>query len=135
MDINSVPQDNISTYGKAKKAIYAKAANGKLQTICSTGWNVEETVTTQALQDMNEHTKKALKEVKSAKKSPLYYYMYKKRMDLLLLSQVTGFFKWRIKRDFNPKVFFKMKTSRLLVYCDVLGIELDDIKRFPIERV
>ena len=135
MDINSVPQDNISTYGKAKKAIYAKGANGKLQTTCSTGWNVEETVTTQALQDMSEHTQKALKEVKSGKKSPLYYYMYEKRMDLLLLSQVTGFFKWRIKRDFDPKVFAKMKTSRLLEYCDVFGIELDDIKRLPIERV
>ncbi len=135
MDVNNVPQDNISTYGKAKKAIYAKGENGKLQTTCSTGWNVEETVTTQALQDMNEHMQKAFEEVKSGKKSPLYYYMYKKRMDLLLLSQVTGFFKWRIKRDFDPKVFAKMKTSRLLEYCDVFGIELDDIKRLPIERV
>jgi len=133
MDINSVPQDNISTHKKAKKAIYAKDRNGKLQTISSTGWNVEETVTTQAIEDINEHKQRALEEVKSGKKSPLYYYMYEKRMDLLILSQMTGFFKWTIKRDFNPKVFAKMKTSRLLEYCDVLGIELDDIKELPNE--
>ena len=133
MDINSVPQDNISTHKKEKKAIYAKDTNGKLQTISSTGWNVEETVTTQAIEDINEHMLKALEEVKSGKKSPLYYYMYKKRMDLLLLSQMTSFFKWTIKRDFNPKVFAKMKTSRLLEYCDVLGIELDEIKDLPNE--
>lgn len=133
MDINSVPQDNISTHKKEKKAIYAKDINGKLQTISSSGWNVEETVTTQAIEDINEHMQIALQEVKSGKKSPLYFYMYKKRMDLALLSQMTGFYKWTIKKDFDPEVFAKMKTSRLLQYCDVLGIELDDIKELPNE--
>jgi hypothetical protein len=135
MDTKSVPQDNSSTYAKMKKAIYAKAENGKVQSVSSSGWVVEETVTRQALDDIEEKIKEAYLKVKEGKYSPLYYYMYNKRMDLSILSQATGFFRWSIKRDFNPKRFMKIKTTRLLVYCDVLGIEEDDIKRLPYAQV
>ena len=60
--------------------------------------------------------------------------MYKQRMDLSLLSQATGFFKWRIKRDFEPKVFSKIKQSRLKEYCEVLGVSLKEIKELPNEQ-
>lgn len=133
MDTKSVPQDNSSTYAKMKKAIYAKAENGKVQSVSSSGWVVEETVTRQALDDIEEKIKEAYFKVKEGKYSPLYFYMYKQRMDLCLLSQATGFFQWSIKRDFNPKRFMKIKTTRLLVYCDVLGIEEEEIKRLPHE--
>ncbi len=133
MDTKSVPQDNSSTYAKMKKAIYAKAEDGKVQSVSSSGWIVEETVTRQALDDIEEKIKDAYLKVKEEKYSTLYYYMYKQRMDLSLLSQATGFFKWTIKRDFNPKKFMRIKTCRLLTYCDVLGIDEQEIKRLPCE--
>ncbi len=129
----NVPQDDSSTYAKMKKTIYAKDSDGKMLGISSSGWEVEETVTRQALDDIQEHTKEAFLEVKEGRKSTLYYYMYAKKMDLLLLSQATGFFKWTIKKDFNPKYFSKIKQSRLEVYCDVLGVEIDEIRRLPNE--
>jgi ssDNA-specific exonuclease RecJ len=131
MDINSVPQDNSTTYANMKKALYAQDKDGKLKTVSSSGWEVEELVTTQALEDIDNSIKEAYELVKSGKYSTLYYHMYASRMDLLVLSQSTGFFQWTIKRDFKPEIFGKIKEKRLSQYCDVLGVSLDDIKVLP----
>jgi len=133
LEKKSVPQDDSSTYAKMKKTIFAKNRDGRIRGFSSSGWDVEETVTRQALDDIENSAKKSFIEVKSGRKSPLYFYMYKQKMDLLLLSQTTGFFKWTIKRDFEPEIFAEIKESRLLVYCDALGIGLDEIKELPSE--
>ncbi len=135
MKLENVPQDDSSTYAKMKKTIYAKDSKGNIQGKSSNGWEVEETVTRQALDDIQEHIKEAFWEVKNGNKSTLYFYMYKQKMDLTLLAQVTGFFKWTIKKDFDPKVFAKIKQNRLEEYCDVLGVEIDAIKELPNEPV
>ena len=67
MDINDVPQDNSSTYANMKKALYVKDKEGKATSVASSGWEVEETVTKQALEDINEHIKEAYYEVKNGK--------------------------------------------------------------------
>ncbi|MCF6173712.1 MAG: hypothetical protein L3J44_08045 [Campylobacteraceae bacterium] len=131
MEIKNVPQDDSSTYGEMKKAIYAKNQNGKIQSIGSSGWDVEEVVTQQAIDDLKASEKEAYKEVLDGKKSPLYYHMYKVRMDLTALAGSTGFFKWSIKRDFKPKVFKKISEKRLKIYCDVMGKTLQEIKELP----
>jgi len=131
MDINSVPQDESSTYASMKKAIYASDEEGKLTSVASSGWDVEEIATKMALDDIDESIKEAYEEVKAGKKSPLYYHMYASRMDLLVLSQSSGFFQWSIKRHFKPEVFSKLSEKKLLEYCDVLGITLDEIKVLP----
>lgn len=131
MDIKSVPQDDSTTYAKMEKIIYATTDDGKLQSVSSTGWDVEELVTQQALDDIDESIKEAYKLAKSGQKSPLYYHMYASRMDLVVLSQSTGFFQWTIKKDFKPDVFARLSEKRLLEYCDVLGKTLDEIKELP----
>ncbi len=128
MEINNVPQDNSSTYANNKKAIYA-LDDGKAKVVASSGWDAEETATKQALQDLDNSAKEAYCEVKNGSKSPLYYYMYSARMDLDLLAQTTGFFKWTIKRDFKPEIFTKMKEERSEMYADVLGVSVDNLKR------
>lgn len=128
MDINSVPQDDSSTYANNKKAIYAKSENGEIKVVGSTGWNVEETVTKQALEDLEHSAYEAYCEVKKSIKSPLYYYMYKERMDLQLLAETTGFFKWTISRDFKPEIFNKMSNKRLSVYADALGKTIEELQ-------
>ncbi len=122
MDVKSVPQDNSSTYAKNKKAIYAKDEDGTIRVVGSTGWSAEETVTKQALEDLLEHEREAYCAVKRGEKSPLYYYMYAVRMDLQVLSEATGFFKWSIKRDFKPNIFAKIGQKRLSVYAEAMGI-------------
>ena len=134
MDINSVPQDDSATYAKMKKAIYAKDADGKMTTVGSSGWEVEEIATTAALDDMQESIEEAYRLVKAGKKSPLYFHMYNERMDIVVLAQSTGFFQWSIKRDFKPEVFAKISEKRLLTYCDVLGKTPKEIQTLPEEK-
>jgi hypothetical protein len=131
MDINNVPQDESSTYASMKKALYAKDENGKVQNVASSGWDVEETVTRQALDDLEESTKEAYELVKSGQYSTLYYHMYDARMDLLVLAQSTGFFQWSIKRDFKPEVFKNIKSKRLSVYSDAMGKSEEELKTLP----
>lgn len=131
MKIENVPQDHSSTYGDMKKAIYAKSGDGKIKSVGSSGWDAEEVVTKQAIDELDENAKEAYEEVKSGKKSSLYYHMYEARMDLAVLSQSTGFFKWTIKRDFRPEVFKKMSEKRLSVYCEALGKNKQEIKELP----
>jgi len=128
MDIKNVPQDDSSTYAKNKKAIYAKDEDGSLKVIGSSGWNVEEEVTKQALDDLKQSAEDAYCKVKKGEKSTLYYYMFALRMDLQLLSEITGFFKWTIKRDFKPSIFEKISDKRLSVYAEAMGKENKDLK-------
>lgn len=128
MDINSVPQDNSSTYANNKKAIYAKDDDGSVKVVGSSGWEAEEIATKQVLEDLEGSAIEAYCEVKKGLKSPLYYYMYAIRMDLQLLADATGFFQWSIKRDFKPEVFTKIKNKRLSVYSEVLGKTNEELK-------
>lgn len=128
MEADSVPQDSSSTYANNKKAIYAKDQKGKIRVVGSSGWIAEETVTKQALSDLEERALRAYCMVKSGEKSPLYYYMYAERMDLDLLAQSTGFFKWRVKRDFKPNVYAKISEKRLRVYADALGRSVENLR-------
>lgn len=128
MEIEKVPQDNISTFDNNKKAMYAVDKEGKVKVVSSSGWSVEEIVTKQALEDLYEHEKSAYHEVQEGKKSPLFYHMYAQRMDLQLLADATGFFQWSIKRDFQPQRFAKLKEKRLQVYAEALGLSIQELK-------
>lgn len=131
MDINSVPQDDSSTYASHKKAIYAVGEDGKVGVVTSSGWEVEEAATKQALNDLQEHAKEAYEIVKSGEKSALYFHMYDVRMDLQVLSESTGFFKWTINKDFNPEKFAKISEKRLSVYSEAMGKTSEELKELP----
>ena len=131
MDVNSVPQDDSSTYAKHKKAIYAVGDDGKVGVVGSSGWEVEEAATKQALNDLQEHAREAYEIVKRGEKSTLYFHMYDVRMDLQVLSESTGFFKWTINKDFNPEKFAKIRDKRLEVYSEAMGKTPQELKELP----
>ena len=131
MDINSVPQDDSSTYAKNKKAIYAVGEDGKVGVVTSSGWEVEEAATKQALNDLEEHAQEAYEIVKNGEKSALYFHMYDVRMDLQVLSESTGFFKWTINKDFHPEKFAKISDKRLSVYSEAMGKTPQELKELP----
>ena len=126
-----VPQEGNKTLDGVKKAVYATNKNGEYGTVASKGWEVEEIVTSQAVEEFERLAKEVLKRAKASKASPLEYHMYHNRMDLSLLSQATGFFKWTIKRDFTPKIFKKMSDKRAESYASVLGISTTMLKTLP----
>lgn len=128
MDKNNVPQDNSSTYANNKKAIYARDEDGSVKVVRSSGWTVEEAVTKLALEDLEEYAAEAYCEVKNGLKAPLYYHMYAIRMDLQVLADSTGFFKWTVRRDFTPEVFARISKKRLAVYAEAMGKTSEELK-------
>lgn len=131
MDIKHVPQDDISTYAKNKKAIYATDENGEYCVIASSGWDVEGEATLQALDALKKQADEAYQAVVLGEKSALYYHMYAQRMDLCVLAQSIGTFQWRIKRHFRPSVFNKLSDKWLALYADTLGLDIKLIKTLP----
>ena len=131
MKANNVPQDHISTYANNKKAIYATDEEGHYGVIASSGWDVEEEATKQALHELERLAEDAYEEVERGDASPLFYHMYAQRMDLQVLSQTTGMFQWRIKRHFKPEIFAKLDDDFLARYSDVLGMSVDELKVLP----
>ncbi|MBL4902183.1 MAG: hypothetical protein JKY62_05995 [Desulfocapsa sp.] len=131
MEQHQVPQDNISTYASNKKAMYATDRSGSYNVVASSGWEVEEEATMQAVQELERLAGKAYAQVTKGEKSPLLYHMYDKRMDLQVLSESTGLFKWRIKRHFKPAVFWKLSKKMLNRYANALGIAMDELRELP----
>ena len=131
MKQEEVPQENNKTLAGNKKAVYATGNDGKYNTIASDGWEVEEIVTSQAVEEFERLASDALVKAQSKEISILQYHMFKNRMDLALLSQSTGFFQWTIKRDFKVNKFNIMSKKRAFTYAEVMGISIDELKSIP----
>jgi hypothetical protein len=131
MKQEEVPQENNKTLAGVKKAVYATNEKGDYGTIASKGWEVEEIVTSQAVEEFQRLANDALEKAQKSEASVLAYHMFNNRMDLALLSQTTGFFKWTIKRDFKTSKFNKMSNERALIYAEVMGISIDELRSIP----
>lgn len=132
MKKTDVPQDSDnSTYGGVRKLIYATNDKGEYEGVKSSGWSVEADATRSALQLINQQCDQAWLNVRTHKTSPLEYYMYYRRMDVALLAQTSGFFKWQIRRHLRPTIFAKLGTKVLTRYSEALEIDIDQLKQLP----
>lgn len=128
---DDVPQHKSSTYAGHKKVLYAKNAEGSYETVQSSGWDVEEAATLDAVEQYRLWADEAAVAVRRGEVSPLMYHMYACRMDLPLLSQVSGVWRWRIRRHFKPPVFAGLSDTLLQRYADVFNIPLAELKKLP----
>ena len=126
---SDVPQEGNATLGGHRKALYARGADGKLQIVQSAGWEVEEIVTRQAVDDLDRLAEEARLRVNSGLTSALEYHMHKARMDVPLLAQTTGLWQWRIRRHFRPAVFASLSTALRQRYADAMGLTVDQLNK------
>jgi hypothetical protein len=131
VDVNEVPQEGNRTLGSHRKALYAKDADGKMVIVPSRGSEVDETVTMQAVERMHAQAEEARSRALAGQTSPLEYWMYARRMDVALLSQVTGVWQWRIRRQFDPQRFERLSESQLSRYAEALGLTSDQLRALP----
>jgi hypothetical protein len=131
MDVGDVPQEGNCTMGGHRRAMYARDKDGRIIIVPSRGGEVDETVTLQALDLIREMTEAAKARVLAGESSPLEYWMYAQRLDLPQLSQVTGIWKWRIRRHFKPERFAKLSADILQRYADVMGITVGQLRKLP----
>ena len=128
MDHNKVPQDNSRTYGGHRKLLYATDHDGNYVGVRSTGWEVEEIATGSALDLLAQQQQDAWQRAQRGETSPLEYYMVYRRMDLALLSQTSGIWRWRIRRHFRPAIYRKLDSSLLARYSEALGIDMATLR-------
>jgi len=127
-----VPQDSEnSCYGGERKLIYAMDDLGDFVGVKSTGWTVEAEATHRALELIHRQCEDSWSRAQRGETSALEYYMCYRRMDLALLSQTTGLFKWRIRRHFKPPIYARLKDTLLARYAQALEFEIDTLKQLP----
>jgi hypothetical protein len=131
MKIKDIPQDNASALGGETKVIYAESDSGRIEIAQTTGWEVEEQVLDQALDEIHRLAKEAYARVAAGTTSPLEFHMYNQRMDLPMLAQAVGRFQWMVKRDFDPSRFARLSDQKLSRYADVMGLDVASLRRLP----
>lgn len=125
---DEVPQDGNVTLDGHRKAVYARGADGRVHVVQSAGWEVEEIVTRQAVEDLEQLAETARQRALCGKASPLEYHMYRARMDIPLLAQTSGIWQWRIRRHCRPDIFARLRPAVLARYASALGISVDQLK-------
>jgi len=124
-----VPQEGNATLAGHRKAVYAVADDGRLRLVPSRGWEAEEIVTRQAIDDLERHARDARARALAGKASPLEYHMYRARMDVALLSQATGIWRWRVRRHFDPRAFARLSPAFRRRYAEALGVSVEALGR------
>lgn len=131
MDIEAVPQEGNATLGGHRKLMYARDGRGHGVTIGSQGWEAEEICTMHAVDAIAAQAVDARARAEAGRASPLEYWMYARRMDVALLSQVSGVWQWRVRRHLRPAVFARLSARQVARYAQALGLAPAELGRLP----
>lgn len=113
------------------KALYAVDETGKYALVRSAGWEAEEIVLTQAIEEYERLAGDAYLRAQQGLASPLEYHMYRRRMDLLVLSQSVGLFRWQVRRHLRPGAFSRLSVRVRERYAEVLGLSPTALDTLP----
>ncbi|MCF2487294.1 hypothetical protein [Dyadobacter sp. CY347] len=130
MKKEDLPQDPGALEKFTREVCYVKNADGKYETALSRGWEVKKQALDSAWDDVNERIEDARKAVANGEKSPIYYFMELRLMDLSVLSGYTGFFPFFIKRHLKPSVFKGLSDRKLEKYAGAFDVALQELKNF-----
>jgi hypothetical protein len=129
MKVKEIPQDNIKTFkGFGTKAMYAVDENGRYARMPTSGWEAEEVVLRDVIDDFAKLAEQTKIRVFKGETSPIEYYMNKNYMDPPALARGMGLAKWRVKRHFNPNVFSRLNQKTLQSYADFFNIDVHTLK-------
>ena len=128
MKKEDVPQD-LSSLGKITHEVcYAVDESGKYVKELSKGWEVKIKALDVAWNDIETRMADAKEKVINKEASPLLFFMERALMDISILSDYTGFWKFEIKRHLRPDVFEKLTDAKLQRYADVFNVRITNLK-------
>jgi hypothetical protein len=134
MKKENVPQD-LSSLGKITKEVcYATDSDGKYVTQLSDGWDVKITALDVAWQEIEGRIAGAKQKVLNNEASPLLFFMELRLMDLSILADYTGFWKWQIKRHLKPGLFNKLSEKDLKKYAEAFNVKVDELKSMDVHE-
>ena len=131
MEKDAVPQDASPTYGGLRKLLYAVDDQGKYTGVQSSGWEVESFSTELAVSEFDRRRDDAWQRAHDGKASALEYHMYRNRMDFDTLVMVSGIWRWRVRRHFEPQVYAKLSRKVLTRYAEALNVSVTELKTLP----
>ncbi|WP_321418176.1 hypothetical protein [uncultured Desulfobacter sp.] len=131
MEIKDVPQDPgiLDDYGR--EICYAVDQNGNYSLAQSIGWDPKNVANRQAWQLIEKKVNKARIDILDGKLSPIGFYMACHQMDVALLAQYMGLYRWQVKRHLKPAVFKRIKERVLEKYAALFNISVDELKTLP----
>jgi hypothetical protein len=134
MKKDEIPQD-LSALGKITKEVcYATDNSGKYTTELSSGWGVKIDALDVAWSDIEKRIAAAKQKVLNKEASPIYFFMEYRLMDLSILADYTGFWKWQIKRHLKPDVFGKLSDKKLQKYAEAFNTTIEDLKNMTVHE-
>jgi hypothetical protein len=134
MKKKDVPQD-LSSLGKITKEVcYATDESGKYTTELSKGWDVKITALDAAWDEIADRVEEARQKVLKGEASPLLYFMEKALMDISILADYSGFWKWQIKQHLKPEVFKTLSDKKLQRYAEVFNVSIAELKSMKVNE-
>ncbi len=134
MKKDAIPQD-LSSLGKITKELcYATDDSGKYITELSKGWEVKIKALDVAWEEIKRRTASAREQVMKNNASPILFFMEYRLMDINILADYSGFWKWQIKRHLKPKVFNRLSDKKLMKYAVAFNIKVEDLKSMTVNE-
>ena len=134
MKKEEIPQDDGALNKLTKEVVYAVDSTGKYVTELSTGWEIKTTALDVAWKDIEERVESARQKVIRREASPLLYFMELRLMDIAIVADYTGLWKWTIKRHLKPSVFEKLSDKILEKYANAFNITVADLKTMHVHE-
>ena len=128
MKSKDVPQDDANMMqGKFREPVYSLDKDGNYTTVKSVGWNPKNEVMQEAWDVANEKIEDVKQKVIVGKLSPIAYYIEKNLMDVSLLANYMGLWRWTVKKHLKPKNFKKLSDEVLEKYAEVFDITKEEL--------
>ncbi|MFV0606588.1 MAG: hypothetical protein ACK5NK_12175 [Niabella sp.] len=128
MKKNEIPQDDGYLGRIAKEVTYVIDENGKYVTGQSSGWNVKSEANDVAWESFEKQIQDAKEKVLKGEVSPVFYWMEKRMMDIGIVAQYTGQWKWTVKRHLKPAGFKTLSDKKLKKYAEVFEISIQELQ-------
>lgn len=129
MRVKEVPQDKSANYESQLRAVYAQDEQGRMVVTTTNGWEVEELVTQQAVDEFDRCAAEARQRYARGAASSLEVHMHSLRMDVPTLAQATGLWQWRVRRHLQPERFARLKPALLRRYAQAMGMSVEALGR------
>ena len=132
MKKDDVPQD-LSSLGKITREVcYATDSSGKYVTELSRGWEVKINALDTAWVEIEKRIAAAKEKVLNNDASPLLFFMEYRLMDIGILSDYTGFWKWQVKRHLKKEAFNNLSAKQLQKYAEAFNVKVEDLKNMTV---
>lgn len=134
MKKNETPQDRSALEKFTKEVLYVEDEKGNYTTQLSTGWKIKSDALNISWQEAQERINVARQKVERGDASPILFFMELNLMELQILADYTGYWKWTIKRHLKPVVFAKLSDKKLQKYADVFGVSIVQLKNCEVNE-